>query len=45
MYNKTCTKITGDYAPAKGLDASVKWCSCNNKGMGSGDEFSLGQMM
>lgn len=44
MCNKICTKTTGEHTPAKGLDTAVRWCPCNKKGIGNGDEFSLGEM-
>lgn len=43
MY-KTCTKTTGEHAPAKGLNTAAKWCLCNNKGIGDDNESFLGQM-
>lgn len=43
MY-KSCTKTTGEHAPAKGLNTAAKWCLCNNKGIGDDNESFLGQM-
>lgn len=45
MCNKICTKTMEKHTPAKSLDTAVRWCPCNNKGIGNGDEFSLGEMI